>query len=57
MKSIWKSRSFITGLSTLITAIVIGYGIDIPAGVLEGILGLMGIILVGKSVEKRLEGE
>jgi len=52
-KSIWKSKSFLTGLASLVTAIVVGYGIEVPAGVLEGVMGLIGIILVGKSVDKR----
>ena len=60
-KSIWKSKSFLTGLVGLAVTVVAGYGIDIPADVLvkvlEGILGLGGIVLVGKSASKRMTKE
>lgn len=54
-KSVWKSKSFLTGLVTLITVIVTGYGIIIPPEVIEGIMAIVGIILVGKSVTKRMK--
>lgn len=57
MKSIWKSKSFLTGLVTIITAVTSGYGISIPAEAIEGILAVIGIVLVGKSVNKRIVRE
>lgn len=54
MKSIWKSKSFLTGLTTLIMAITAGYGVIIPPGVIEGLLAVVGTVLVGKSVTKRM---
>jgi len=55
-KSIWKSKSFLTGIVTLVTAVATGYGVSIPPGTIEGILGVIGVILVGKSVNKRMDG-
>jgi hypothetical protein len=54
MKSIWKSKSFLAGLVSVVTAISAGYGIPIPPGVIEGIFGVIGTILIGKSVTKRM---
>lgn len=57
MKSIWKSKSFLTGLVTIVTAITAGYGVPIPEEAIEGILSAIGILLIGKSVNKRLARE
>jgi hypothetical protein len=53
-KSIWKSKSFLTGIGTIIMAIALKYGIEITPTVMEGLLGLIASILVGKSVAKRI---
>lgn len=55
-KSIWKSKSFLTGVSTLVMAIITGYDIKLPPGVMEAFLALVTLILVGKSAAKRMPG-
>jgi len=57
MKSIWKSKSFLTGLGSVITAIALKYGVEITPEILEGLFGLIGLILVGKSATKRMSKE
>lgn len=53
-KSVWKSKSFIAGIVSVVTGIAMGFGIDIPAGTVEGIISIIGVILMGKSVAKRM---
>lgn len=57
MKSIWKSKSFLTGLGSIITAIAMNYGVEVTPEILEGLFGLVGLILVGKSATKRMSKE
>lgn len=52
-KSIWKSKSFLTGIGSIVTAISLKYGIDIPPVVIEGILAAIASVLIGKSFSKR----
>lgn len=54
MKSIWLSKSFLTGLGAIIIPIAMRYGVEITQEVIEGVFGLIGLILIGKSVDKRI---
>ncbi len=53
-KSVWKSKSFLTGVGALVTALTARYGILLEPVVIEGILSLISAILIGKSVSKRM---
>lgn len=57
MKPIWKSTKFFAGIITLVTGIVHSLGIDLPPGTIEYFLYLLGSVLLGGSVYKRVNGK
>ncbi len=54
MKSIWKSKSFITGVVMMVFDAISTYGIEIPVGISSHIIEIVAIFLIGKSAAKRM---